>query len=251
MRNETKTEVAVIPDVVDATLDLIECKVGRMTQDGEIVKDGQYNACFPKGEDTGRDAARELCYLTNNSRAYENRIHNYPAPGHELWSCSDINVMQQMVAANVLDYLIGHRDRFYSYRTNNLFFLKHQHPLQFVSIDHDSSHQLRLFRDGSYEEWTPMQILLDYNLPHELKRDLQKLCLRDPKEDFVRNFNASIYGQLDNLTRILGQFWSDSLYDDVRDKVKSAENNASLYLVTALWRRLGSVVDFYNITMNN
>ena len=225
-------QVAIVPDLVDAMLDLHECDVGRNTSSGERVKDGYYNVCFSATNDTGRRALRRHCKGKGNGR-----IYGFPAPGYELWPCSDDGVMEQMVAALILDYFIQQWDRFYSDHTNNLFFLKNQHPVQFVSIDHDGPALLGRFK--AYESWVRLKMLLKYSMPAELRINLKTVRLLGSKEDFVHAFNASINGQLDGLTKVL-----------VRPK-KIAPTSIGTALTDDIWWRLKSVVDFYNITITD
>lgn len=234
--NTTRVKIAVVPDLVDAMLDLHECDVGRNTSNGEIVKDGYYNVCFSPTNDSGRRALRRHCKGKGTGR-----IYGFPAPGYELWSCSDNAIMEQMVAALILDYLIQQWDRFYSDHTNNLFFLKNQHPIQFVSIDHDGPALLGRANGSKndYKSWVRLKMLLKYNMPTELRTNLKTVRLLGSKEDFVHKFNASMNGQLDGLTKVL-----------VHPK-KITPKTIGTSLTDDIWLRLNSLVDFYNITIED
>jgi hypothetical protein len=244
-RNTTDIRVAVIPDAALIVLDLIECDKGRKTKEGNVVKDGLYNVCF-YGE--------HYCFLKKikgqNHLSYERRIHDPPSPGHEIWSCTDHVVTEQLAAAQALDFLIYHTDRFYKDRgTNNVFFLEHQRPIQFVSIDHDRTNNQDIFRYKSYKEWVRLKLLLGFDLPQELRSDLQRVRLLGSQGDFVRNLNASIDGQLDSLVGMLDDLWHGT---DVRFKkgwVKTPPNATSL--TDILWRRFEELVNFYNITIGD
>lgn len=232
---DTRVEIALVPDLVDCVLDLHECASGRNTSTGEIVRDGYYNVCFPPTNDTGRRAFRRHCRGKGLGRTY-----GHPAPGYELWSCGDTAVMEQMVAALILDYLLLQWDRFYTDHTNNLFFLRDRAPARFVSVDHDGPELLG--RAGkpkaSYERWVRLKVLLAYNMPAMLRDELRAVRLRGSQEDFVRAFNASVDGQLDGLTRVL-----------VCPK-KFTPGPVGTALTSDTWWRLKSVVDFYNITLD-
>merc|ERR1712078_897348 len=95
--------------------------------------DGFFNACYspPKNNDTramvrnknglivgASEASYEHCYIEGHregktfkpQKEPENRKIDFPAPGHEKWSCGDHNIMEQLVAALVLDVFTGHGD---------------------------------------------------------------------------------------------------------------------------------------------
>ena len=104
--------MALVEGLVDATLDLHQCTIGRDI--GEA--DGYFDACFPP-QAAGRAAGKAACFRKGEGLTSKARIYNYPAPGHERWSCSDPSTMEQLAAAQVLDYIISHGDRLYRERT--------------------------------------------------------------------------------------------------------------------------------------
>ena len=53
-------------------------------------------------------------------------------------------------------------------------------------------------------------MLLDYDLPHGLVADLRRIRLQNSKEDFVKNLNESLNGQLDRLTDVFIEIWSET-----------------------------------------
>ena len=256
--NTSEVKISVIPNASLVVLDLQECQQGRKTKDGDIVRDGNYNVCyFPTREDS-KDTNINHKYWANcfhgerkkmkgmRNFDYQRRFHNLPAPGHELWSCSDRHVMEQLVAAQALDFLIYHTDRFSRRATNNVFFLEHQRPVKFVSIDHDGVLLNDYFRNQSYEERVKVKLLLGFDLPRKLRADLQRVRLRSSKEEFVRSFNASLDGQLGQLTGVLVQIWSKTPKKFLYKTYQTPPNATAL--TDILWTRFESLVNFYNIT---
>ena len=234
--NSTQVEMVMVEGVVDVFLDLHHCSKGR---DGENGPDGYYDACFPNV--TGRKAAQSLCFEEGKHMANETRLRHFPFPGHERWSCSDHQVIEQLVGAQVIDYLMRHGDRFYARRTNNLFFSLQEKPLTFVSIDHDLN-ICKFFKSAEYDERVKLDMLKEYSLPPELYDEIRAVVLGS-KEEFERRLNDVIDGQLDNVERVLDGEFLDSCPGN--EKPKSTTD--------MIWDRLQSVARFYkmNTTIND
>ncbi len=235
--NTTKIEMVRVNNITDIFVDLQQCSEGRNETSGP---DGYYDVCFPNV--TGGSAAKEMCYQKGINMRSTTRIRKYPAPGHERWSCSDEFVIEQLAAAQVLDYIIRHGDRFYRDRTNNLFFSANERPVQFLSIDHDTD-PCRFFRYQEYEETVSMKMLLEYDLPLDLRDDLRRVVLRGSKDDFLQTFNSTIDGQYDNLNRVSRESFT-------KDYCKPGKEDPR-DLADIIWERLESVVHFYNITIDD
>ena len=251
-RDTSEVEVAVIPDASIVALDLHECLGERET----------YNVCYyptttnsgggggedePKNDDDGTKY-RAHCYLPGQFRL-TGRKHNHHSgtPGHELWSCSHREVNEQLAAAQVLDFLLFHHDRFRRRSTNNLFFLERERErsggvVRFVSIDHDRLPRNDFFRNMSFEGWVQSKQLLKYEIPLELRGDLRRVRLRNTKEDFVRTLNVSLDGQLDRLTGVMAGPGSAT-----PNRNRTPPPNATA-LTDILWTRFESLVNFYGIT---
>lgn len=235
LEDASKIEQVQVDGIIDVYLDLHQCSVGR---DEESGPDGYYDVCFPNV--TGRTIANSLCFLPGVNMRPTTRIRDYPAPGHERWSCSDHSLIEQLVAAQILDYIVTHGDRFYSERTNNLFISSTERPIKFVSIDHEAA-PCKFFRQREFEKYAGMKELLDYQLPLELRNDLKRVFLLGSKDEFVQKVNATIDGQFDNLNRIM----IESLH---RDNCRPEKGEDPRDLAYILWERLESVARFYNIT---
>ena len=88
-------------------------------------------------------------------------------------------------------------------------------------------------------EFTRPKQLLAYDIPAALREDLRKVT-KGTRKDFVRTFNATIWGQVDNLDQvILGIGIERGHFDDVANYEP---------VIDILWRRLREVAKYYNIT---
>ena len=232
----SQVHVALVEGLVDATLDLHQCTIGRDI--GEA--DGYFDACFPP-QAAGRAAGKAACFRKGEGLTSKARIYNYPAPGHERWSCSDPSTMEQLAAAQVLDYIISHGDRLYRERTKNLFFLRDERPIKFVSIDHHSNVVDFFNTKREYKDWARAKILLEHDLPPQLQDEIKTIILLGSKEEFTRKYNATINGQLDNLANVIVDLFAESRPDKERPKS----------ITDIIWKRLESVVQFYNMTIDN
>ena len=259
--NTTRVEIAVVPNLLDVILDLHECSPNG--NGSSVNGDGFFNACYspPENNDTramvrnkngliigASEASYEHCYIEGHREGKtfkpikepENRKIDFPAPGHEKWSCGDHNIMEQLVAALVLDVFTGHGDRFRETYQTNLFVLQGQQPVTFVSIDHDPM-ELRFFTDKIIHKTQP-QMLLGYDMSARLREEI-RVALASGKEDFVRKINETIWGQLDNLERVVRQI--GEAYDKSTGIQKPRPTNSSV--VDTLWRRLALVANYYDI----
>lgn len=236
LKKTTQVEMVMVEGVIDVFLDLHHCTMGR---DGENGPDGYYDACFPNA--TGRGEANRLCFEKDKLMGNETRLRHFPSPGHERWSCSDHQVIEQLVGAQVLDYLIMHEDRFYEIRTKNLFFSLQEKPLTFVSIDHDMN-LCNFFKSKEYDKKVKLDMLKEYSLPPELYDEIRAV-IRGSKEEFQRRLNDVIDGQLDNVERVLDGEFLD--YCPGNEKPKSTSD--------MIWDRLQSLARFYkmNTTIDN
>ena len=194
------------------------------------------------------EASYEHCYIEGHRegrkfqpyREPSNRKVDFPAPGHEKWSCGDHNIMEQLVAARVLDVFTGHGDRFRKTFSNNLYVLQGQRPVTLVSIDHDPG-PLRFFTDYILINTQP-EMLLGYDPPARLREEI-RVALASGKEDFVRKINETIWGQLDNLERVVRKI--GETYDKSKKGIeKPRPTNSSV--VDTLWRRLALAADYYD-----
>jgi len=235
--NTTKVEIVRLGNITDIFLDLQQCIVGR--DGGESKPDGYYDVCFPHFP--GRVAAVDFCFIKDSLMRSSTRIRNFPAPGHERWSCSDNFVMEQLAAAQVLDYIIAHGDRFYKERTNNLFFSSNQRPIRFVSIDHDGN-PCKFFSLNKIQRLGVTRMSLEYELPPELRKDFRRVVLTGSKDEFVQTFNATIDGQLDNLNRVIREYFNSKPCNEIEQPGDIAG---------VIWKRLKSVAHFYNFTMDD
>ncbi len=235
---ESQVYVAMVGGLVDATLDLHQCTIGR-DMEGKSEPDGYFDACFPP-QVAGRAAAKAACFRKGEGISSKARIYNYPAPGHERWSCYDRSTMEQLAAAQVLDYIISHGDRLYRERTKNLFFLRDERPIKFVSIDHHSPVTDFFKLNREYKGWARVKLLLEHDLPPQLQDEI-KMILRGSKEEFVRKFNTTINGQLDNLTSVMVDLFAEGRPGEGKPKS----------ITDVIWKRLESVVQFYNMTIDN
>ncbi len=233
-QKSTQVEIAFVEDLVDATLDIHQCSVGR---DETNKRDGYYDVCFPP-KASGRKVAKSQCYK-KEGRAAKFRIHNYPSPGHERWSCHDMSIMEQLVGAQILDFLLAHGDRFFADRTNNLFFSWEQRPINFVSIDHHGS-ITSFYGKKNYTQRVRLKYLLEHEMPLQLRDEIKRVVLHGSKDKFVDKVNATIYGQLDNLNTIFADLYKELLPE--KEQPKS--------ITDIIWNRLESVVDFYNLTID-
>mmetsp|Transcript_25299 Transcript_25299/g.28867 ORF Transcript_25299/g.28867 Transcript_25299/m.28867 type:complete len:381 (+) Transcript_25299:856-1998(+) len=257
--NKTQVEIALVPDIIDIIIDLHECSEngnGTSTQG-----DGKFNACYSPLQSNGTmemyqnehgyfvggaeasfhhcymDTQRNLSRVKQRDRSYPNRKHNFPTPGHQKWSCSDHDLIEQLVAARVLDIVIQHRDRFDRDRNNNLFILSGRQPITFVSIDHDGN-PAYFFKRLDHNVIGP-RILTAYELPQKLHDDIRSVFLGS-KDDFVKKFNATIDGQLDNLTHLLKQLWR-------KTQLNASKSPDYSSVTDALWYRLKMVAEYYNV----
>lgn len=233
----SKVEMVIVGGITDIFLDLQQCSIGR---DEESGPDGYYDACFPSVP--GRSAARNLCFMKGIQMRSTTRIRDFPSPGHERWSCSDHFVMEQLVAAQVLDYFISHGDRFYGERTNNLFFSSTEGRVKFVSIDHEGG-LCKFFRVKEYEDYVSSKELLKYQLPLELRDDLKNVAMYSSKDEFVKTLNTTLDGQFDNLNRVIKEsFHTDACKPEEEDPRDLGD---------ILWERLESVARFYKFTIGD
>jgi len=195
------------------------------------------------------------CYIEGHRKGhtfepiykYHNRKHDFPSVGHERWSCGDRNIMEQLVALQVLDVLIDHTDRFATNRTTNIFMQYGRQPVTFVSIDHESSFYFRYFDKAKTMAETKAPLLLAFDLPSALKDDLRKITT---KSDFATKFNATIWGQLDNLDRVIRQIGVEELGPSelrTREEVIDYVTNYTS-VVDTLWNRVQTIIEHYNIT---
>jgi len=235
LEDASNIEQIQLDGIIDIYLDLRQCSVGR---DGESGPDGYYDACFPNV--TGRDTANKQCFLQGVNMRTTTRIRDYPAPGHERWLCSDHSIMEQLAAAQILDYIITHGDRFYRDRTNNLFISSIERPIKFISIDHEAA-KCTFFRKREFEKYAGTKELLDYQLPLELRDDLERVFQLGSRDEFVEKLNATIDGQFDNLNRVMRESLQT---DDCRPEKGEDPRD----LAEILWERMESVAHFYNIT---
>lgn len=231
----SNVEIAVVEGIVDATLDLHQCSVGK---DEETDPDGYYDACFPPNHTSGRSPGRKACFAKGGDRSAEFRIHNYPSPGHERWSCQDKSVMEQLVAAQILDYLLAHGDRFFRSLTNNLFFSWEEHPVKFVSIDHSGSID-SFYRNYKYAHWVKLKFLLEHDMPMQLRKEIKRMVLLGSKEEFGSRVNSTIHGQLDNMNNV----FLDLYHQENPDKKQPG------FITDVIWDRLEAIVEYYNITI--
>eukprot|EP00565_Helicotheca_tamesis_P001246 CAMPEP_0185727590 /NCGR_PEP_ID=MMETSP1171-20130828/3236_1 /TAXON_ID=374046 /ORGANISM="Helicotheca tamensis, Strain CCMP826" /LENGTH=354 /DNA_ID=CAMNT_0028396185 /DNA_START=158 /DNA_END=1222 /DNA_ORIENTATION=+ len=238
---ESRMKIVKVPGVIDAFLDLHQCITGR--NESGIV-DGYFDACFP--HDSGRYKAQSLCFLDVDHMKSETRIHDFPSPGHERWSCSDNSILEQLAGAHVLDYIIGHRDRFYDDRTNNLFFIWNQRTITFVSVDHELDLGSKsIFKFCPFQNWVWSPVLLKYALPSQLRDNIRNVVPLGSKDEFVQKLNASMGGDLDNVARAFEEIASQ------QNRSMVDEEKQPLSMIDLLWMRVESVADFYNITLEN
>ena len=257
--NETGIEIVNVPGLVDATLDLQQCGgIDKNKKTIPVNKTNQYDACFPPEGQAGRKPARSLCYLKDQHRNAKNRIHNYPASGHEKWSCSDSSVMSQLVGAQVLDYLISHGDRFYSDRTNNLFFFakdknkkkknrssnNDNEGVFFVSIDHHPG-EYHFLTYHDYEPSVRNKMLLHYDLPGQLREEIKRVVVLGTKHDFLNKLNTTLDSELDNVVSVAKQMKQELLEGELYASSRRLKNASSI--TNILWNRLSSVAEFYHI----
>ena len=234
-QKSTQVEIAFVEDLVDATLDVHQCGVDR---NENKEPDGYYDVCFPP-KAAGRKVAKSQCY-TKEGRASKFRIHDYPSPGHERWSCHDKSIMEQLVGAQILDFLLAHGDRFFADRTNNLFFSWEQRPIKFVSIDHHGS-ITSFYGKKNYAQRVRLKYLLEHEMPLRLRDEIKRVVLLGSKDEFVNKVNATVYGQLDNLNTVFVDLYKELLPEREQPKL----------ITDIIWNRLESVVDFYNLTIDN
>jgi len=237
--NKTDVDQIRVGGVIDAFLDLHQCLNGRPNGTDRTAPDGYYDACFPNA--TGRGDAKRLCFTKDHKYMTEKtRLFNYPAQGHQRWSCSDNQVLEQLAAFQVLDFIIQHEDRFWSDRTNNIFFVSNQEPLRFVNIDH-AAHVCGFYRkqtnfefDGWVKRKQPM--LKDFQLPSQLRREIKNV-VSGSKAEFVRKVNATIDGQFDGVASVLEEEFANEC------------PNKEMFKPTAdmIWDRVRSVARFYNL----
>ena len=232
--NKTQLQTAMVDGLVDSTMDLYQC-------DGNQTN-GYFDVCYGDGPKW----VKENCWKKDLHGGYsrDNRLRKYPnEPGHERWSCNDAHIMQQLLMATILDYLMYHNDRIYKHSpTKNLFFFKDTRPVSFVSIDHHPSVYNFFKTKASFERTVQHRRLLEFDLPPSLRKDLETFIGETSKDDFVKNFNATIRGQLDNLNSVLAAALTEAI-----DKGK-LKTISPASVTDVLWFRLHSVASFYNIT---
>ncbi len=244
-KNTSELEIAIVEGVVDATFDLYQCTDGRKYEN-QTDPDGYYDVCFttsaPDGKKIKKKHFEEFCY-TKFKRRKQIRRRDYPAPGHERWSCHDQNVMEQLVGAQILDYLVRHYDRFYKEITHNLFFFAEERPIKFVSIDHEAHHRSK-FKDfyeskgkNKYEDYVDLKYLLKHDMPLELREEIRSVVWNGTKQDFVDRVNATLQGQLDNLNRVF--------VDVYRERWTRPKKLP--FVTDIIWNRLQGVADYFKI----
>jgi len=238
-KKSTKLEIAMVEGIVDATFDLHQCTDGRNYENQTEPTDGYYDACFAAAPQD-RKYMKDLCYIKRSTKETLRKF-DYPAPGHERWSCHDTHVMEQLVGAQILDYLIGHGDRFYRTRTKNIFFFPDERPMKLVSIDHDSKLSSFYNNNGRnlYKHRVKLQYLLTHDMPRQLREEIKNVFLHGTKEEFVNKVNATLRGQLDNL--------NSALVDVYKDDHGSKELP---FVTDILWNRLEGLVEFFNVTID-
>ena len=85
-------------------------------------------------------------------------------------------------------------------------------------------------------------MLLGYDPPARLREEI-RVALASGKEDFVRKINETIWGQLDNLERVVRKI--GETYDKSKKGIETPRpTNSSV--VDTLWRRLALVADYYD-----
>lgn len=77
----TQVHVVMVGGLVDATLDLHQCTIGR-GMEKESEPDGYFDTCFPS-QAAGRTAGKAVYFRKGEGLTSKARIYNYPAPGHE------------------------------------------------------------------------------------------------------------------------------------------------------------------------
>jgi len=236
--NTTGVDHIRVGGVIDAFLDLQQCLIGRPNGTDRTTPDGYYDACFPNV--TGRGEAKRLCFTKDYKYMSEKtRLHNYPAQGHERWSCSDNHVLEQLAAFQVLDYIIQHVDRFWNGRTNNIFFVSNQESITFVNIDHDT-HICDFFTTPTkfeeFDEWVDQPMLKNFQLPSQLREEFKNI-VSGSKAEFIKKLNATIDGQFDGVARVLEQEFA--LHCPTKETSKSTAD--------MIWDRVRSVARFYSL----
>ena len=83
--------------------------------------------------------------------------------------------------------------------------------------------------------------MLEHDLPPQLQDEIKTIILLGSKEEFTRKYNATINGQLDNLANVIVDLFAESRPDKERPKS----------ITDIIWKRLESVVQFYNMTIDN
>jgi len=233
--NTSKLEIVIVEGIADATFDFNQCMFGRKYEN-LTEPDGYYDVCFT----ADIKSYKETCRMKRERR------HDYPAPGHERWSCQDTHVMEQLVGAQIIDYIIGHYDRFGESKTHNLFFLAEERPIKLISIDHDHhTYFKKFFKNGGhnkYDEFVVQKYLLQHDMPQQLRDEIRDVVLLGSKDDFVKGMNATLQGQLDNLNMVVANIYNRR-YSPKKWKEKP-------FVADVIWNRLQNVVDYYNITVD-